>query len=99
MEQPAENGRARLLVSGDASSHRDPQASRTSPGVGRLLGELGGHQGEVPSHPEPQVGLGDAAVVRVDGVDAGHLPGNQSARKHTNTQKKLTFSGEGKVIF
>lgn len=98
MEQQAENGRAKLLVSGNACSHRNPQTSRTSPGVGCLLSELRGHQGEVPSHPEPQVGFRDTAVVRVDGVDAGHLPGYQSARKHTNT-KKLTFSREGKVIF
>lgn len=98
MDQQAERGGATLLVSGDGGPHRNPQTSTTSPAVGRLLGELRGHQGEVPLHLQPQVGLGDAAVVRVDGVDASHLPGDQSERKHTNT-KKLTFSGERKVLF
>lgn len=60
----------------------NPQTSGTSPGVGRLVSELRGHQGKVLPNPEPQVGFGDAAVVRVDGVDTGHLPGDQPERKH-----------------
>lgn len=69
----------------------NPQTSRTPPGVRRLVSELRGHQGKVLPHPEPQVGFGDAAVVRVDGVNPGHLPGDQSERKH---EKKTTLMHE-----
>ena len=53
-----------------------------SPDVGRLVGELGGHEGEVLPHLDPEVGFGDAAVVCVDGVDTSHLPSDHSDRTH-----------------
>ena len=56
---------------------------RNSPEVGGLVCELSGHQGEVFAHLDPEVGLGDAAVVGVDGVDAGHLPGDHPERRHS----------------
>lgn len=56
---------------------------RNPPEVGGLLGELGGHQGEVLAHLDPEVGLGDAAVVGVDGMDTGHLPGDHPESTHT----------------
>lgn len=68
------------------------QTSRTSPGVRRLVSELCGHQGKVLPHLDPEVGLGDAAVVCVDGVDTGHLPGDQSGRKHTKWPLCTTHS-------
>lgn len=57
-----------------------------SPDVGRLVGELRGHEGEVLPHLDPEVGFGDAAVVRVDGMDTSHLSGYESGgggRGHT----------------
>lgn len=76
-------------------SEVEPTELLSSPAVRRLVGELRGHQGKVLPHPEPQVGFGDAAVVRVDGVDAGHLPGYQSDRKHTSTNGGLQPGQKG----
>lgn len=76
-----------MFTPGLQRARLNTQTTRTSPGVRGLVSELRGHQGKVPPHPEPQVGLGDAAVVRVDGVDTGHLLGYQSERKRVNTQE------------
>lgn len=75
--------------------------TETSPGVGRLVSELRGHQGKVLPHLDPKVGFGDAAVVCVDGVDAGHLLGDQPedtcthkpTLRHTKVQLKGGSSG------
>lgn len=81
--------RFHVFTSGLRWAWLNPQTTRTSPAVWRLVSELRGHQGKVLPHPEPQVGFGDAAVVRVDGVDTGHLPGYQSEWKHRNTNEGL----------
>lgn len=49
------------------------------PDVGGLCCELCGHEGEVFPQLDPQVGFGNAAVVRMDSVDPCHLHSNQSA--------------------
>lgn len=54
------------------------------PGVGGLLGELGGDQREIFPHLDPQIGFGDAAVVCVDRMDTSHLPGYQSKEEETH---------------
>lgn len=61
------------------------------PDVGGLIGELCGHQGEVLPHLDPQVGLGDAAVVRMDGMDPSHLPGYQPESR-TEPMNRLEIS-------
>lgn len=48
------------------------------PDVRGLLSKLCGHKREVLPHLDPQVGFGNTAVVRMDGVDTSHLPGYQS---------------------
>lgn len=58
-----------------------------SPDVGRLVGELCGHKGEVLPHLDPEVGFGDAAVVCMDGMDTSHLPGYQSERRRRHTKR------------
>lgn len=71
--------------------------SQISPDVGRLVGELCGHEGEVLPHLDPEVGFGDAAVVCMDGMDASHLPGYQSEKRNkvitvTTFQHEITTS-------
>lgn len=84
-----------VVVSGLTGVRFKP--TKTSPGVGRLVSELRGHQGKVLPHPDPKVGFGDAAVVCVDGVDTGHLLGDQSedTSKHEPTLRhtKVQLNG------
>lgn len=55
--------------------------SKDSPDIGGLLCELRCYKGEVLSHLDPEVGFGDAAVVRVDGMDTSHFPSNHPVKR------------------
>lgn len=69
-----------------------------SPAVGSLFCELCRHQGKVFLHLNPEIGLGDAAVMRMNGVNASHFSGNQSVGRHAHANINISVDIKCAVV-